>query len=351
MGEKIILMGDNHHGEGNNSEKINEDLLNFYGFVREYASKFKIKKMAQLGDFFHQRNKLDVLTINYALQGGEKLSHFKGLFGDKPDMIPGNHDLYYRHSRDTASVSMLSPYFNVINQMDYDEATGVMFVPWITGQEEWDEVVNYANKVKPRFIFAHLELYGFRMNDNYIMEHGYSHKELKTAEKIFTAHYHHRQEKDNVIYIGSPIPFNFNDANDRERGFCVLDLETGDHEFVNYDGGNKVITIDEHDFLNQNFEESNNISVRVDVSEDCESEVLEQVKEKIESYDFRNSKVSYTPRKYRELVERSNTEEITDVENIDEAVIKHIRNSEPTKGIDNELLAKQYREAMTAGDE
>ena len=42
------------------------------------------------------------------------------------------------------------------------------------------------------------------------------------AEKVFSGHFHLRQQKNNINYIGNSFPHNFSDAGDSNRGMMVL---------------------------------------------------------------------------------------------------------------------------------
>ena len=341
---KAILIGDTHHGENNNSDKTNEDLLEFYRFVVKESKKRKIKKLCHLGDFFHQRDKLDIKTIKYGIQGAEILNErFSGIYHDRPELILGNHDLYYKNSREIHSSEILNDHFDVIEHPFIEE--NVMFSPWVTDEQDWDDLIDLYNDHNPDFVLGHFEFSRFRLNQNYVMEHGYSHKKFKRAKKVFTGHYHTRQEMDNVVYIGSPIPFNFNDANDPERGFCILDLETGEHEFVNFKKS-QFLSIDHESFLNEDFDVPEDVSVRVEIAGDCDDKTMDAIKEKLESTSFRNSKIQYTPSRYKEIVESVNDGEVSDIENIDGSVIKYLQESSETEGIDNELLVELYNKAI-----
>lgn len=348
---KIILIADTHFGENNNSEKTNNALLEFFEFVCEEGKKRGIDRLIILGDFFHQRDKLDVSTINYGLFGAEILAeHFEGLNSDRPDLIIGNHDIYYKYSKDINSANMLDAYLCVHEEpvvpMLNDEC---LFVPWVTDSSEWDRVIEMFKTQKPKFVFGHFEFNSFKMNDHYIMEHGYSHRALKDAHKVFTGHYHLRQEMGNVVYVGSPIPFNFNDANDTERGFCILNLDTGEHEFVNFEKV-QVKSLNHKEFLDQEFTHPDYMSIRVEIDEEIDEETMDKVKEKLENGGFRNSKIRYTPTKYKELVESIETDDIESVDNIDEAVINYIQSADTIEGIDPDLMIRLYRQVTEMDD-
>lgn len=343
---KVILLADIHFGENKNSEQTNQDLIAFCRFVTEEGLQRGINQLVILGDYFHQRDKLDIRTIDFGCQGAGILSNvFKGLFNTRPELLLGNHDLYYKNSRQVTSAEILDSYFQIIDEpVIYDN---VLFSPWVTDEQDWDQLVNYYNDNEDtiNYVLGHFEFSRFKMNANYIMEHGYSHKVFKNANHVFTGHYHTRQEMDNVTYIGSPIPFSFNDANDDQRGFCILDVETGEYEFVNFNK-TKFLTVDYKDFLSSDYETPNDVSVRVEIEEDIDQKTMDEIKEKLESNDFRASKIQYTPNKYNEIVESVSEEDITDIDNVDASVIKYLQDSSEVGNVDNDLLVQLYQQAI-----
>jgi len=334
---KLCLSSDLHFGNKGNSTQHNEDLLEFIVFMIAYCKKNKITQLVLLGDYFHQRDKLDVNSINYAIAGINILNDHFGKF----KMIKGNHDLYFKDSRDVCSLEMFRDKIELID--NYLIQDNLMFVSWVNSEEEYDNIINISKKNKIRFMFGHYEFAAFKMNDNYEMQHGQSHKELKHIEKVFTGHYHMRQQKDNIEYIGSPFPFDFNDANDTNRGFTVLDTETGETDFLKYDKIS-IVSVTHEEFLNTEWKNTKNTSIRVIIDEVIDDETTEKIKQKLESGEFRCTKVVYkTTREENALLEET---EINEIMTIDEMVVSHLTNMSNIEGIDKNLLINLYKETQ-----
>jgi hypothetical protein len=96
----------------------------------------------------------------------------------------------------------------------------VTLVPWMVG-DEWKTM----KSVKSRYVFGHLELPLFYMNAMIQMpDHGELQIEHFTGpEYVFSGHFHKRQQKGNVIYIGNAFPHNYADINDDDRGMMILE--------------------------------------------------------------------------------------------------------------------------------
>ena len=177
------------------------------------------------------------------------------------------------------------------------------------------------------------------MNDHYTMEHGNSHKELKHVKKIFTGHYHMRQNKDNVTYIGSPFQFDYSDANDFVRGFTVLDTENGETEFVKYDKIH-ILSLDHKDFLNNDMTEIKNKSIRLNITEEIDDDTLELIKKKLEKEIYRDSKIIYSLNKTQETITQET--DVQNVESVDDVVKHHLTNMHEVAGVDNQMLLTLY---------
>jgi hypothetical protein len=74
-------------------------------------------------------------------------------------------------------------------------------------------------------MFGHLELPHFYMNAMVQMpDVGELHdKDFGGVEHAFSGHFHKRQTRGNITYIGNAFPHNYSDAWDDERGIMVLE--------------------------------------------------------------------------------------------------------------------------------
>jgi DNA repair exonuclease SbcCD nuclease subunit len=213
--KKAAVFCDLHIGLKSNSDIHNQDCLNYiYWFVEE-AQKNNCDICLFLGDYFHNRNNTNLKTMNYGIRGLRILSDAF----DKTIMIPGNHDLFYRDQRTISSIAWAEhiPNIEIIN--DITAKDDVVFVPWLLQGEN-----KQLFKNKGEYVFAHLELPKFLMNSFVEMpEVG----ELRAEQfedyyKVFTGHFHKRQTRGNITYIGNAFPHNFGDADDDDRGMMIL---------------------------------------------------------------------------------------------------------------------------------
>jgi DNA repair exonuclease SbcCD nuclease subunit len=213
--KKAAIFGDLHIGYKGNSNIHNQDCLDYLHWFVEVAQQNDCDICIFLGDYFHNRNNTNLVTMNYGLQGLRILSD--GF--DRVIMIPGNHDNYYRDQRTISSIAWAEhiSHIEILNEITVIGDS--IFVPWLV-QDEYKQLVGK----KSEYMFAHLELGGFLMNSMVTMpEVGELRAEhLKDYHQIYSGHFHKRQKRDNITYIGNAFPHNFGDAGDDERGCMIL---------------------------------------------------------------------------------------------------------------------------------
>jgi len=79
---------------------------------------------------------------------------------------------------------------------------------------------------------GHLELQGFRVNRQIVMDHGLESKLFEKFERVYSGHYHTRSNDGKIFYLGNPYEMFWNDVND-SRGFHIFDTETLEHTPIN----------------------------------------------------------------------------------------------------------------------
>tara|TARA_R100001509_G_scaffold137315_2_gene91304 strand:- start:320 stop:1327 length:1008 start_codon:yes stop_codon:yes gene_type:complete len=223
---KAACFTDIHFGNKNNSKQHNRDCAGFVDWFIEQSK--DCETCIFLGDWHHHRASVNVSTLNHSVENVGKLSRaFKNVY-----MIMGNHDLYYREKRDLNSLPYAGLFENVTlveNALIQDD---VALIPWLV-EDEWKKL----SKTKCRYMFGHFELPFFKMNAMVEMpDHGGINAEHLTGpEYVFTGHFHKRQNKGNVHYLGSPFGHNYADTWDDDRGMMKLEWG-GTPEYINFDG-------------------------------------------------------------------------------------------------------------------
>ena len=216
--KKAAVFTDIHWGLKSNSIQHNTDCTNFVEWFIKTAKKENCETCFFLGDWNHNRAAINIQTLQFGLRSLEKISEsFDQVF-----FIPGNHDLYYRDKRDVHSVEWGKHLPNVTIVNDWFTEGDVTISPWIIG-DEWKRLKNMSGK----YLFGHLELPNFFMNAMIQMP---DYKEIQSEhlhgyQSVFSGHFHKRQKKNNITYIGNAFPHNYSDAGDDNRGMMILEWD------------------------------------------------------------------------------------------------------------------------------
>jgi DNA repair exonuclease SbcCD nuclease subunit len=214
--KKAAVCTDIHWGLKSNSLVHNRDCESFVDWFIATARQNGCETGMFLGDWHNHRASINLQTLQFSLRALEKLS---AAF-DQFYFIPGNHDLYYRDRRDIHGVEWAQHLPNIHICNDWFQSGDVVIAPWLVGDD-----YKRISKMSAKYMFGHFELPHFKMNAMVEMP---DHGELKVDnfgnfEKVFSGHFHLRQTKRNVNYIGNCFPHNFADAGDDARGMMILD--------------------------------------------------------------------------------------------------------------------------------
>lgn len=214
--KKAAVFTDLHVGLKSNSIQHNNDCVNFVDWFIEKAKLENCETCFFLGDWHHHRASINIQSLAVSIKLLEKLNqNFKKIY-----FIPGNHDLYYRDKRDIHSVEWAKhlPNIQIIN--DFYKEGDVTISPWLV-QEDYKKLKKYNST----YLFGHLELPYFYMNAMVEMpDHGeINENHLTQFDKVFSGHFHKRQSRKNIWYIGNAFPHNYADAGDDARGMMVLE--------------------------------------------------------------------------------------------------------------------------------
>ena len=229
---KVAIITDSHFGARKGSKLFHDYFEQFYkNIFFPTLEQYGITTVIHMGDAFDSRKSIDYQSLDWA-----KRVVFEPLKKYDVHMIVGNHDSYYKNTNSTNSPQLLlKDYLNIKTYSSPTEIKienlNVLLLPWICADNE-EQTLKMIKKTKAKVVMGHLELQGFRVNRQIVMDHGLEANIFKNFTKVFSGHYHTRSDNGTVFYLGNPYEMFWNDVND-SRGFHIFDTETLEHTPVN----------------------------------------------------------------------------------------------------------------------
>jgi DNA repair exonuclease SbcCD nuclease subunit len=333
--KKAAVFTDIHFGLKGNSRIHNDDCEAFIDWYIEQAKANGCETGIFCGDWHHNRNSLNLTTMDATIRCMQKL----GQSFEKFYFFDGNHDLYYKDKRDVNSTAFAQfiPGITFIDEI-YEEGD-VALVPWLVG-DEWKKV----SKLKSKYLFGHFELPSFYMNAMVQMpDHGELRAEhFEHQEYVFSGHFHKRQQQGKVHYLGNAFPHNYADAWDDARGMMILDKENdAEPVYINWLDCPKYRTTTLSRLLDPNQDIiKNNMYLRVTIDVPISYEEASFIKETyISTYKCRE--ITLIPQK--QIEEISTELDISTFESVDEIVSKEI-SAIDSDSFNKKLLLDIYNE-------
>jgi len=229
---KVAIITDSHYGARKGSKHLHDYFELFYKNIFFPAlEEHGVEAVIHMGDAFDSRKSIDYQSLQWA-----KRVVFDRLKDYKVHMIVGNHDTYFKNTNEVNSPGLLLSDYNNISV--YNQPTEVniggldiLFLPWINADNE-KVSIETIKKTNCCVSMGHLELSGFRVNRQIVMEDGLESKLFEKFTKVFSGHYHTRSDNGTVFYLGNPYEMYWTDVNDT-RGFHIFDTETLTHTPIN----------------------------------------------------------------------------------------------------------------------
>ena len=244
---KFAILNDTHCGIRNSSDIFLDNAEKFYTAVFfPYLLENGISHIVHLGDIFDNRKFINFRALQrHRKMFLNKLREYKITM----DIIPGNHDTYYKNTNDLNSLKELLGHFtdciNIIMEptvMNYD-GLDFALLPWIA-QDNEAESLDFIKNTKALYLGGHLDITGFEMMKGTVNAHGMSADLFDRFDGVYSGHFHTKSSKNNIHYLGSQMEFFWNDAHD-PKYFHVFDTNAKQitqvlnpntlHHRINYD--------------------------------------------------------------------------------------------------------------------
>ena len=295
---KLLIFSDLHcHPHKKSSERL-QNCIDVLDWVFRTSIENKINNIVFLGDLFHDRQKIDVLTYQKTYEVLEKY-----LFENKINLylLLGNHDLWHNQKWDISSINPLRklPGVKVINEpsvevLEDDYLFG--FLPYTHNpiedlkkvESQWSKL---SKKNTPKILGGHIAVDGAVWNVKYnttaevAIEHDGDMIKVgpsifKNWDKVFLGHYHSEQKlNDKVEYVGSPLQLSFGEAF-QQKHIIIYDIDKNECKYAINNFSPKHFIINEDEL--ENYELEGNF-IRLEVSDISSSTMAEFRKELVEN--------------------------------------------------------------------
>ena len=289
--------------------------------------------------------------MNFKAQNHSRKSFLDPMreLGMRMDIIPGNHDTYYKNTNDLNSLKeLLGYYMNEIHiimeptVMEYGSLKMAM-IPWIN-QENYDDTMKFIKNCKADWCGAHLELDGFEMMRGIKNVHGMDRKIFSKFEKVLTGHFHVGSQQDNIWYLGSQMEFFWSDAHDKKY-FHVIDTETREVEKILNPNTlfHKVLYNDDKiDYNNYDVSQCDQKFVKVVVVNKKDSFLFDRFIDRIQSENIHELKIAENFQEFTGENVHDDSMEFDDTPKIVDSYVDGVDTD-----LDKDKIKIQMRELMT----
>lgn len=228
---KIAIITDTHFGFKNDSPIFLEEYLSFFEQkFFPYIKENNIKTVIHMGDVLDRRKFINFNTLKNVRT---RFTEWFEKNGVDVHCVIGNHDCYWKNTNEVNSVvEIFGDHFHV-----YEEPADVIldgmicgFVPWIS-KDNAAEVEEYILRSDADCLFGHFEISGYEVVRGVKHEGGLDPNILQKFKTVYSGHFHCKQTKGNIHYLGNPYQMFFSEVSE-QRGFHVLDTDDGSLEFV-----------------------------------------------------------------------------------------------------------------------
>lgn len=238
---KHILISDLHFDVSNGSEEVfNQQIKLFNEQIFPYMRENNINSIIQTGDITDNRTKIS-LNIQHRLK--EELFDVLEEYNYTMFTILGNHDIFYKTNLSIYSMEIFEKAYKdnlkvirtptILNKL--------LLVPWLCTKEDEENMFNTVNSFNPKGVIGHFEISNFYVSKTYKAEHGINSSCFKDI-KVFSGHYHLKQEEGNIFYIGTPYQTSWTDYSE-QKGFYILDDKTLEIEFIENNSSAKHLKV------------------------------------------------------------------------------------------------------------
>ena len=227
---KIPMIADVHLGV---QGKL-DDTMWALQVVRAYCAREGLTTILGLGDLYDNRESLalDVMCASH-----EYFEESRQKYDQHWIWIPGNHDMFLKHSWNINSLKPLSKIITLVDTVKIININDTRFwtLPFIHLETAFMRVLRKIEEQheKDDVLLTHIGVLGAIKNTCFLLKDWSIVSFCNSKfDKVYSGHFHtYQQVNHNTWYPGSLIPFKL-DEGDCGHGFIVYDTDTRTHEFI-----------------------------------------------------------------------------------------------------------------------
>lgn len=143
-------------------------------------------------------------------------------------VLIGNHCYFNLDCEDhSQEVLKLLPNVTIVDKLTTID--NLNFIPYIHNQEKLKAILKEISE--DSVLFGHLEVSNFDYGNGFICENGINYKDLSKFKRVISGHFHKHQEKENLIYLGTPFSHSFGESN-QDKFLGSYDSESDELELI-----------------------------------------------------------------------------------------------------------------------
>lgn len=197
-----LLVGDLHL-KPSNLEVANILFTGLENIIRERH----IEDIVFLGDVYDTKAVIRSEAQNFLI----KWLKSPFFVSKKTHILVGNHD-YENLNCIEHALEPLKLLSNVFVHDKSEQDGQCLFVPFMPNNESFLNAFN-GIQTSNMILYCHQGFYGFDYGDGFLDDHSISLSDFLPFKAIIAGHYHKFQQKDNLLYLGTPFSHSFSEVN------------------------------------------------------------------------------------------------------------------------------------------
>lgn len=334
---KELLFTDIHFGKKLNSPIHNQDCLDFVKWVCQLVKDHNIDRISFLGDYYEHRNAINVDTMDYGITAAKLLNNLKIPI----IFIIGNHDLYHRNIRTKFSTKKFEYLDNFVIVDEPLKIDNSLYMPFLFKEE----YIKYSDEINnSKYVFGHFEFNDFILTGHsHKMTTGVDGNLFNTPKYIFSGHFHKRQIQKNIVYIGNTFPMDFSDSFDDKRGVCILNHNTEEISFIDWEECPRYYSHTISDIVDNKLEFDNKSFIRCVVDIDLPFTTIQELRQMyLDTYNVRDFSIEDKTVVFSDI--ETVNENINELSSIDEMIVESLLSLSTPDNINNTVLLKIFED-------